>query len=298
MPFRHAGPALLCLLVVACGAEPNASTAAGSAGSDSRVETLAIPVTDALGQVVRLQARLCRPASNTPARLVMINHGTPATPDARASVTLQRCDSQVSRWFLSRGYAVGYVLRRGHGASGGTWAESPRPCTAERFAAAGIQATHDIDAALQVFTQQPGIRPDGVVMVGQSTGGWATDAFNSIPHPKVIAMVSMAGGHGGHVNNTPNNNCRPDQLAEAAGIYGKTATTPMLWVYTANDTFFAPPIAEDMYAHFTAAGGRAEFIQPGPFGSDGHNMFFAANGSAVWGPLIEHYLAERGAGPN
>jgi dienelactone hydrolase len=297
--MRRFGLTWLCLVLVACGAQPTSSppVAAVIEPSDPHVEAFTIPVTDALGQVVRLQARLCRPASNAPARLVMINHGTPATPAARAGVTLQRCDSQVSRWFLSRGYAVGYVLRRGHGASGGAWAESPRPCTAASFAAAGIQATRDIAAALGVFTQQPGIRPDGVVMVGQSTGGWATDAFNSIPHPKVIAMVSMAGGHGGHVNNTPNNNCRPDQLAEAAGIYGRTATTPMLWVYTANDTFFAPPIAEDMYAHFTAAGGKAEFVQPGPFGNDGHNMFFATNGSAVWGPLIERYLAERGAGP-
>ncbi len=290
---------LLCGFVAGCAAPSDTSAKASAAGAAGlQDEKLTIPFTDATGQVTQLQARLCYPVSTSPARLVMINHGTPATSDARARVTLQECNSQTSQWFLRRGYAVGYVLRRGHGATGGTFAESSAGCSTDAYVAAGLQSTKDISAALDLFTQKPGIRPDGVVMVGQSTGGWATDAFNSIPHPNIIAMVSMAGGRGGHMNNVPNQNCKPENLAEAAGVYGRTATTPMLWVYTANDTYFGPPIAEDMYAHFTVAGGKAEFVQPGPWGADGHNMFFGQNGSAVWGPLIEHYLTERGVGPS
>ena len=69
----------------------------------------------------------------------------------------------------------------------------------------------------------------------------------------------------------------------------------MLWVYTANDSYFAPPIAEGMYKAFTAAGGQATFRQLPPFAADGHTLFFGRGGSPVWGPLIEAYLKERGA---
>ena len=52
-----------------------------------------------------------------------------------------------------------------------------------------------------------------------------------------------------------------------------------------------------MHRAFTAAGGRAALVQPGPYDGDGHRLFFGPGGSAVWGPPIERYLAERGAGP-
>ena len=32
----------------------------------------------------------------------------------------------------------------------------------------------------------------------------------------------------------------------------------------------------------------------GAFGSDGHSLFTGRNGSPIWGPMIERYLAERG----
>jgi hypothetical protein len=95
----------------------------------------------------------------------------------------------------------------------------------------------------------------------------------------------------------PNNVCRPDELARAAGLFGATATTPMLWVYAANDTFFAPELAAAMHAAFTRAGGKAELIQTGAFGADGHQLFVSRGGSAIWGPMMERYLASRGANP-
>jgi len=65
----------------------------------------------------------------------------------------------------------------------------------------------------------------------------------------------------------------------------------MLWVYAANDSFFSPAIALAMYAAFTTAGGKATLIQPGPFDGDGHRLFFGKGGSAIWGPIVETYLA-------
>jgi hypothetical protein len=110
-------------------------------------------------------------------------------------------------------------------------------------------------------------------------------------------MVSMAGGRGSHQHNVPNLICRPEELIRAAGMFGATASTPMLWVYASNDSFFAPDVASGMYAAFSRAGGKAELLQLGDYGDDGHRLFFGRGGSAIWGPLMERYLASRGATP-
>jgi hypothetical protein len=60
----------------------------------------------------------------------------------------------------------------------------------------------------------------------------------------------------------------------------------MLWVYALNDTFFNPRIAQSLYRSFTAAGGQADFEQPGPFDDEGHRLFFGAGGAAIWGSLV------------
>jgi hypothetical protein len=71
----------------------------------------------------------------------------------------------------------------------------------------------------------------------------------------------------------------------------------MLWVYAANDTYFAPPIATALYQAFTAAGGTADLVRPEPYDGDGHRLFFGPGGSAIWGPVVERYLARQGASP-
>ena len=282
-------------------AAPFAHAAEGPVGEPAgiwREQIHWVPVRDNIGFTHLLYTRVCRPRTEARARVVTINHGAPPDANVRPRMQPAKCESEAVQWFLNRGYLVVMAMRRGFGETGGFYAETyGSNCTESTYAHAGLEASRDLDAVVNYATALPYARPDGAVVVGQSVGGWATDAYNSQPHPKVIAMVSMAGGHGGHVALQPNNNCRPDQLAAAAGIFGKTATTPMLWVYTANDTFFAPPIATALYASFTAAGGKADFIQPGPYGDDGHNLFFGKGGSAIWGPFMERYLASRGAGP-
>jgi hypothetical protein len=67
----------------------------------------------------------------------------------------------------------------------------------------------------------------------------------------------------------------------------------MLWIYAENDSFFAPSIARSMWQAFTTAGGKADLKQLGVFDDDGHRLFFGSGGSAIWGPLVEQYLAER-----
>jgi dienelactone hydrolase len=280
----------LILLQSAC-AGPVASSGVNDAGI--REQSIVIPVTDAAGHVTDLQGRVCRPASDAPGRLVVINHGSPPDAASRPLMKLGRCDSEAAQWFLDRGYVVVFALRRGYGATGGDFAESYGQCDDADYVSAGIETARDINAIVIYATTLPYVQPDGVVVVGQSAGGWGTIAYDSLPHPKVAAFVVMAGGRGGHEHDRPNTNCHPERLAAAAGHYGATATTPMLWVYAANDSFFGPSIAQALYAAFTKAGGRAEFEQPGPYDDDGHNLFFGHGGSAIWGPIVERYLAQQ-----
>jgi dienelactone hydrolase len=268
-----------------------------TARAQPAAEYFTAPVTSADGSVVAMQASLCRPASPGPARLVVIAHGSPPNASARPRMTLTPCESEAVRWFTGRGYAVALFMRRGYGGTGGSWAEGAGPCARADYVHAGLETARDIAAAIDAATARPGVRPDGVVVLGQSAGGWGAVAYDSQPHPKAAAFISMAGGRGGHVDGEPNENCRPDALAAAAGQFGARATTPMLWVYAANDSFFAPPIAAAMHDSFTAAGGQAEFHAVGPYGSDGHRLFFGPGGSAVWGPIVAAYLTRMNAAP-
>ncbi|MSP03256.1 MAG: hypothetical protein EXR07_19755, partial [Acetobacteraceae bacterium] len=192
---------LACLLVAAACA-PSAARTPGLAiesGGSWRDQIHYVPMRDKDGGSHPIYTRICRPRGEAPARVVLINHGSPPNASARPGMQPSRCESEAVHWFLSRGYPVVFGMRRGYGETGGDWAEN--------YARAGRESACDLDALLNYASALPYARPDGVVVVGQSAGGWAANAYNSVPHPKVIAMVSMAGGPGGHVNNVPHHYC-------------------------------------------------------------------------------------------
>ncbi|MEI7714298.1 MAG: hypothetical protein WCI94_22920 [Rhodospirillales bacterium] len=259
-----------------------------------REQIVWVPYDRQFGGIHYLFARLCRPASDREARVVVYAHGTPSDPSIRPTMKPLTCESEAAQWFLKRGHIVVAAMRTGYGQSAGSYAENSSPCETVDFIRAGRETARQIAAVVNFATALPGARPTGAIVVGQSAGGWGAVAYDAMPHPKVAAMVSMAGGRGGHMGGRANDNCRPDRLAAAAGAFGAEATTPMLWIYTENDSYFAPPIASAMYAAFAKAGGAAKFLQLRPFASDGHGLFLGRGGSTIWGPAIERYLAERG----
>ena len=143
----------------------------------------------------------------------------------------------------------------------------------------------------------PGIDPGRTVVVGQSTGGWATLAYDATNHPPLAGVIIMAGGRGGRLGLAAGSTCHADRLVKAAGEFGATSRTPELWVYARNDHFFPPAIATAMHAAFTRAGGHARLVQPPAFGDDGHRLFYDAGGVAIWGPVFERYLEEGAEAP-
>jgi dienelactone hydrolase len=240
-----------------------------------------------------LQARVCRSPGETPARVVVIAHGSPPDAGARPGMRPLRCENEAARWFLDRRFVVVAAMRRGYGETGGYWAEGSGRCPEVDYARAGLESARDIAATVEYAATLPFARPHGMVLVGQSAGGWGAIAYNATPHPRVTAIINMAGGRGGHQEFTANSNCHPDLLAAAAGQFAHGATTPMLWVYSQNDSFFAPSIAAALYSAYSQNGGRAELQRLGPFSNDGHRLFFGTGGSQIWGPLVERYLASR-----
>jgi dienelactone hydrolase len=104
----------------------------------------------------------------------------------------------------------------------------------------------------------------------------------------VFAVINFAGGRGGAHPQV--GNCAPQRLVDAAARDGSTARIPTLWLYAANDSFFAPALARKMSEAFVRAGGRAEYVALPAFGSDGHRVFRSADARALWQPPVEAFL--------
>ena len=107
----------------------------------------------------------------------------------------------------------------------------------------GLPAAEDMESAVRYLEALPYVQPGRTVIVGQSAGGWGSLAYSSRNPQGVVAIINFAGGRGGWAGQRPNTNCAPERLSVAAGKYGETARVPTLWIYTENDTFFAPEIS-------------------------------------------------------
>jgi len=262
-----------------------AHAAAQPAGSGT-TETLSAPAPDLSGR--KLSIMLRRPSGQGPFPLVVINHGSP--PSAQDRPKVNPVYSVIGDWFLGRGYAVALPVRRGYGVVGGSWDEGFGDCDRPDFVKGGTETAREIEAALATLLTSSGIAKQGVVVVGQSAGGWGTIALASRPHPEIAGLINFAGGRGGHRNQQPYSNCNPDRLVIAAGKFGQGARTPMVWIYSENDTFFAPALAQAMYNAFVDSGGSASLRIVPPFEDDGHELMAKRDGLRVWAPIVDEFL--------
>jgi len=251
---------------------------------------LRIPIADDHAEVWAMKGHLCMPSGVAQAHLVIINHGSPPSPAERKTMRLAGCESEAAQWFLSRGYAVALLERLGYGETGGPWAEGYDRCDDVDYYSLGIETARQIGVMVDYLTSLPHIAPNGVVLVGQSAGGWGTLAYGSLPGSRVSAVIDMAGGRGGHFHGGPNQNCHPERLVEAAGRFGKSSSIPTLWIFASNDSYFDPVLAKQMHDAFVESGGKADFIMKDSFGDDGHHLFFGKGGSAIWGPDVGAFL--------
>ena len=240
---------------------------------------------------VLMRTMVFRPPGPGPFPLVVINHGTPQNAERRRQLPVPQFET-LSAWFVHHGFAVVVPQRPGHGATAGAYQEDQGGCDDADFAHAGFGAADSIAAALAYVRAQPFARRSGAIVVGQSAGGWAALALASRSPAGVRAAINFAGGLGGRSYDQPDNNCAPDRLIATAGEFGRTARIPTLWIYTANDSYFAPRLSGAMAAAFRAAGGKVDYRLLPAFGSDGHFMAETPGSDAVWGPVVERFLAQ------
>ncbi len=239
-------------------------------------------------QRLNLEATLYRPSGPGPFPLVVLSHGTSRDPRQRVGRRL-RYDAQ-SWEFVSMGFAVVIPMRRGYGHSEGDYAEGEGLCDHSHFYEAGLQSARDLRATVQYVSALPGIDPQRLVLVGHSSGGFASLILASQGLPGVRGVINFAGGRG----STAHQNCSPDKLIEACGLAGRTTRVSTLWVYSQNDSYFPPRLAREMSAAFRQAGGRVEFVMLPPFAEEGHHLFTDVRGLDLWTQAVNRFLNDLG----
>ena len=241
---------------------------------------------------LQLTATIFHPPGNGPFPLIVLSHGTNTDPSLRQKIGRYRIIPQI-REFLKRDFAVIVPIRRGHGSSGGTWVEGfGSSCNAPSYYEPGMEAAKDLLATINYASKLPYVRPDRILLVGQSAGGFASLATASLNPSGIIGVVNFAGGHGGNPDKHPGIPCAPERLVETIGKFAKTIRTPVLWHYAENDLFIGPQVVRAMFAAFQEAGAKGRLVIQPPFGKNGHLLFNSPSGIPIWMPEFDKFLME------
>lgn len=243
-----------------------------------------------------LRATVFRPPGPPTQRypLAVINHGTSEANRLAVSMPVYYW---LSRWFIERGFAVVVPQRRGHGATGGPLVESVGDCRQPDHYQSGLIAAQDVGAAVDYMAAQPFVDPTRIVVIGISTGGWASLAL-AAQRPKLArVVVNFAGGRGGHAWGRKNEVCDAPALVRAVGEYARSARTPTLWLYSENDSYFGPSLAEQMAAAWKKSGGEVEYDPLPAYGAEGHDIADDRAGWDLWGDTLDRFLATNVSAP-
>src|SRR5262245_5793092 len=277
---------------------PNFATAGSdensrdSLGPQVREEIWAIPST------IPMLAYVVRPTSQGPFPLLVMNHGVSLDPKERSYFPVIEF-RDAALWFAKQGYVVVAPVRPGYGVTAievperglfGLFFSGVGNCSVTNFLDAGLAIASINTWIIDYMSLQPFIKPDEVVVVGQSGGGWGAIALASQNPRPVRAIVGFAAGRGGRYKGKPNSNCDPDSLVEAAAEFGRTARIPMLWIYARNDTYFGPELSKRLATAFQTAGGKLDHYILPDFGEDGHFMIDSAEAVQIWAPLVSEFL--------
>jgi len=221
--------------------------------------------------------------------LVLLTHGTAADPQERMHVTPWAQLPQ-ALWFARRGYVVIVVVRQGYGRSGGKQDSLSGGCSPGRgsFEEAGEASTVDLRSVMKFAQGLPEVDTGAILSVGVSTGGFAQVALSADPPPGLKAAISFAGGRGGDGHE---NNCNLPGVIDAFRIFGKSAhkhgDLPMLWIYSENDHWFPPAMAQQFQAAYTKNGAANQFVMAPPDGADGHHLYTHVT---AWSDTVETFL--------
>lgn len=237
--------------------------------------------------IYQLDAKIYMPQGNGPFPLIVLTHGTPRTAEDRKMTNVDNYFKKQSEYFANMGYAVIFVVRRGFGNSNAPYTENPLYSNGTRnYTKAGLEAGVDLKAAIEFMRHQDYIDSKRIILIGQSTGGHSVIATGSLNIEGVIGVVNFAGGRGSY---EPDKVRDEDNLISSMAQYGKTSHVPTIWLYSENDHYFRPELAQAMFRAYKETGGNGKFITLPPFAEDGHRSF-VGNRSA-WEPYVVDFLS-------
>lgn len=245
------------------------------------------------GSQVKLETMIIRPDRPGRFPLVLLVHGTnPATGQAFRIAAAQQSPADLLNAavvFAQHGYAVASIMRRGFGRSEGRFAETlSGSCDDRDYLAVGRIAAEDVTGAVVTLRGEPWVEPDQVLLMGHSTGGFAVTAAAADNPSGVVGVLNFEAAHG----SVPGRTCSPDHLVADAGIFGRTARIPALWVYSENDRSAPPALGRRMFEAYVASGAPAQLQVLPPFGVDGHAMV-PMGPADFWWPAVESFLKQQ-----
>ncbi len=244
-------------------------------------------------------------AGNGPWPVVIFSHGRAGTQVERANLKNPVAFGHVRYWH-AKGYAVIAPIRPGYGGSAGDpelsgarFADGGGQCTGSPdYARTATNASTAVRAAHDWLREQSWVKPDRILLIGQSVGGLTTAAACSQAWPGVVGCVNFAGGAGGEPARSPGKSCAPEKLTALMAEFGRATPLPSLWLYSENDLYWGADAPKQWHkAHTdaaTAAGQptTAEFFAAPPIEPDGHRLLL--QGGRLWGPVLNAWLKKHG----
>ncbi|HJQ58655.1 MAG TPA: hypothetical protein VJ890_17230 [Vineibacter sp.] len=229
-----------------------------------------LPITDPdTGTGIALTATYYPAVRSGRAPLLLMTHGD-VTPGSERLVARH---GELARLFVSRGWAVVEVMRRGTGGSGGKLLpefRSDGPPTAaygDRRMAADIA---DIDAALAVVRGWPQIDASSILLGGQSRGGLIALEYLAARPAAVIGAVNFAGA--GWCEDVERASLQGRYTGDRLAAAGARSRGPTWWFYAESDRCSSPPLVRGWFDAYRAAGGDTELLMVGGVPGDGHGL--------------------------
>src|SRR3977135_2088019 len=214
-------------------------------------------------------AILFRPPGDGPFPLALIAHASTQNVLRRAQMPQPEYRA-LAAWLVARGFAVLVPERPGHGATGGRYLEDQGGCDEADYFRSGRATADAITSVASFMRKQSFIKPNGMVIVGHSAGGWGARAGAKEDPRDIAAIIVFAAGRGGRANDFPNQVCAPHTLLAAAREFGNGARVPVTWLVAANDSYFSPAFSGHLADAFRAGGGKVDFHVLPASGGEGH----------------------------
>lgn len=258
--------------------------------ADIETELVKIPFT-VENETLQLDAKIYKPVGKGPFPLLVLNHGTPRLAEDRAKTNASVGFKNQCETFANLGFTVVFVVRRGFGSSEGQYAENKVYSDGARnYTKSGLEAAKDICATVKYMKTKQYVDSKRIILLGQSTGGHSVIAAGSLHIDGVIGIVNFAGGRGSYAPDLVRDE---KNLINSMAHYGKTSHVPTLWLYSVNDHYFGPSLAQAMVNAYVDNGGQARFITLPAFGTEGHSSFVRARDN--WYSHVINFLSEIGA---